>query len=69
MLRSRGTRLALTVAALSWACSDDGHTPNCPELPLYKVGEDLTEEAEAALAEAAEAGCITPPIGGASGSD
>lgn len=69
MFRSLGPRLALTVAAFSWACSDDGHTPVCPVLPLYKVGQPVTDETEAALAEAAEAGCITPPIGGASGSD
>lgn len=69
MRRSLGPRLALAIAALSWACSDDGHTPDCPVLPLYKVGQPLTDDAEATLAEAAEAGCVTPPIGGASGSD
>jgi hypothetical protein len=33
----------LAVAKLVVACGEDGTTPNCPELPLYNIREDVDE--------------------------
>jgi hypothetical protein len=54
---------ALAFATSTYGCTEDGTTSNCPELPLYDLRADAALEpgiAEA-LAEAADAGCITSP--------
>lgn len=56
-------------------CGSDGHTPDCPELPLYTAREPISDEARAQLIAAADAHCITLPTGfdtgegGSGGSD
>jgi hypothetical protein len=47
------------------ACGgDDGHTPACPELPLFDVrirSERTAEAVVSARAEAVAAGCLSAP--------
>jgi hypothetical protein len=57
------------------ACSSEGKTPDCPELPLYDVRDpDAREQHRAELEAAAASGCVTlekrpgdEPIAGAGG--
>ena len=58
----------LAIAKLVVACGEDGTTPNCPELPLYNVREDVDEAGvlkdptkKAAFDDAVSKNCVTPP--------
>ena len=74
MMRSFGIRVALAAAALVWACGPEGHTSDCPPLPLYNVGQPLSARDKLALKQSADKGCTTLPAGvdgngGSGGSD
>lgn len=68
MSLSSGIRVALAAAALVWACGSDGHTSDCPPLPLYNVGQPLSAKDKLALKESAAKGCTTLPFDGSGGS-
>jgi hypothetical protein len=58
------TTLLITV----WACSDEGHTPDCPPMPIFEHELDSGQPSEADqerlaewYAEASAQGCATPP--------
>lgn len=64
-LSPRGAALALIAlttgaGCLAAACSDEGTTPKCPDLPLYDVNDASPADKEARAA-AANAGCVTGP--------
>jgi hypothetical protein len=79
MRSSRSVKFALLGAALcavgaAAACSEDGVTTNCPDLPLYQtfplgdasLPDAMSSDSEAtqeALAAAIKAGCATGPNG------
>lgn len=72
MTSSFGIRVALAAAALVWACGPEGHTSDCPPLPLYNVGQPLSAKDKLALKQSADKGCTTLPAdgnAGAGGSD
>lgn len=62
------TKIALFGAvfgvAVTWGCSEDGTTPNCPALLLFDIHDDASisdPDIIANRAEAEKAGCVTTP--------
>jgi hypothetical protein len=55
--------VAALLCGVASACSADGHTPDCPELPRYDVRQPLSDAARAKLIASANQGCITLPVG------
>ncbi|MFC1641548.1 hypothetical protein ACFL5O_02490 [Myxococcota bacterium] len=55
--------LGFAVVSLA-GCSEEAGTATCPDLPLYNLWDADTDASEIAdpLAEAADAGCITPRV-------
>ncbi len=69
--KALGSALLVMPLLLAPSCSADGVTPDCPELPLYRVRDAAEREAQReALAAAALEGCTSSPqADGGAGSD